>query len=710
MISEREAVAGPEVELQTEGIDRTRRVRRGEMLLLAGATLALSAVMFGFGLWGSGGNLAAPLDDTFIHLQYARQLVAGHPYEYNTGDPPSSGDSAFIYPFMLAPAFMVGLDGMRALLWADLLGVLAHVALVLMVYSLGYRLGGRVLALFAAWFVVLDGSLNWTFLTGMETGLYTAGLVAFFWVLARDEGQDRLWPLALVGSFLALIRTEGHVLASLACVLLLVYLWRTRGFSPRYLWLLVPAVVGLLPYAVNVAITGHWQYNTAAGKSIWYVPYAPLLENLANTVGYGLQAIKNFYLGLEVGRSPFTLMALPVAIAGAAVALRDARYRVLHVLMLVTLVGGFGLALLLPPLHFNRYFQPYNPLFWLYFSIGLVALATLVVRSVGTLRDSRAAYAWVWVAAAVLVLPQFFAYFFAFADSNRDIYYQQMAFSEWVRRYTPPDARIAVNDTGAHKYLSDRYVIDMIGLTYNDLRGSYFGGWGSVFDVLARLPEDRRPTHMLVHPNVFVNGLDESVSQSLLQPLYSITIRNPAISAGPVETLYTFDWGYAALDPAPTRLLSQGQQPLDTLNVGDLPDEAAHGYDTEARQPTTTDPKSIVTTTSYEDGGLSLSDSGRRHSGWEEFRVRSVPGKPLVLVSRTRLNPDTGQRLLVLANGRELDLWEVENERGPLWQEYEYTIPAEHVTSDTTTIRLDSTFDPGGPGFASYRYWAFAGE
>ena len=123
MISERQAVARPEVELRAEGDDRTRRERRRDMLLLMGATLVTSAVMFAFGLWGSGGHLAAPLDDTFIHLQYARQLAAGHPFEYNTGDQPSSGDSAFIYPFMLAPAFMVGLNGMRALLWADLLNV-----------------------------------------------------------------------------------------------------------------------------------------------------------------------------------------------------------------------------------------------------------------------------------------------------------------------------------------------------------------------------------------------------------------------------------------------------------------------------------------------------------------------------------------------------------------------------------------------------------
>jgi hypothetical protein len=362
--------------------------------------------------------------------------------------------------------------------------------------------------------------------------------------------------------------------------------------------------------------------------------------------------------------------------------------------------------------------MPYDFIFYLYVAMGTLYLASLLARRrvlrerarVGLVRTRSAGLALVVSCGLViLMLPQFISFFFAMSDSTRDIYYQQMTFSEWVRRYTPREARLGVNDAGAHKYLSDRYVLDLIGLTSNYMRGAYFGGWGTVYDRLARLPEEQRPTHLLIHPNVFLNGIDESVSQSLLDPVYSIRIQNPTITAGATEALYTIEWGQALLDASKAYLSRKDATPLDSLDVGDLEDEREHGYKPVGRLPSISEPKSIVTTAHYEEeNSFSLSESGRRHSGWEEFSVKSVPGRPLVVVSRSKLNPEAEQRLLVMANGREVGLWEVRNERGGQWQEYEYTIPAEYVTSDRTLIRIDSTFDPGGQGFASYRYWVYA--
>ena len=223
----------------------------------------------------------------------------------------------------------------------------------------------------------------------------------------------------------------------------------------------------------------------------------------------------------------------------------------------------------------------------------------------------------------LLCLPQFVGYFFAFGDSTRDIYYQQMTFSEWVRRYTPADARIAVNDTGAHKYLSNRYVLDLIGLTSNYMQGAYFSGWGTIFDRLSRLPEGERPTHMLVHPNAFVNGLDESVSQSLLKPLYSIRIQNPIITAGDTEVLYQIDWGAALLDPQGTYLLHKGETPLDTLNVGDLGDERAPRIQARRTEPSIADPKAIVTTAPYEESGFTLTGAAAATQAGRSLRQRA---------------------------------------------------------------------------------------
>lgn len=698
----------------TKEIDAVPRSQRADLLWLCAGTLVVTLVMFLFGLWGSGGRLAPPLDDTFIHMQYARQLAAGHPFEYNTGDPPSSGDSAFIYPFMLAPAYLLGLDGMRPLLYADLLNLVAHLSAVVMLYKLGFLLGGRPVALLAAWFLLLDGGLNWAFVTGMETGIYTAALVAFFYYWARDVQRARYAGVALAGVLTALLRPEGHILISIACVLTMLYLWREGRLSIASLLLLLPVLAGLLPYLVNLLLTGSWQFNTAASKSIWYVPHSPLHEKLSITAGYFISALKNIYLGLEVGRSSFPLLGAPLAVIGAGAALAGSRltpYRALHILMLTTLLGGIGLALLLPPLHFYRYNLPYNPFVWLYLAFALSWLVShfTSTRHPSPINHQPSTQHWIAGAAVtLLILPQFVGYFFAFGDSTRDIRYQQMEFSEWLKQNTPPDARIGVNDTGAHKYLSDRYTIDLIGLTDNHLRGAYFGGWGAIYDRLVQLPEERRPTHFLIHPNVFLNGIEESAAQSFLTPIYSIRIRNPIITAGDTEVLYKVNWEYALVDPTKTYVSKEGATPLDTLNVGDPDDEERHGYGIEGRQPSLPDPKSFVTTSNYEEHDFSLTESGRRHSGWEEFTVKSEPGKPLTIVSRTRLAQDASQRVLVYANGRQVTVWEAQNEQGGRWQEYQYTVPSEFITGDKTTIRLDATFDPGGPGFLSYRYWFYA--
>ena len=63
-------------------------------------TLAwLAAIVFALFVFRSmaftGGHRSAPLDDTFIHLQYASQIAHGHYYQYQTGDPATTGATSW---------------------------------------------------------------------------------------------------------------------------------------------------------------------------------------------------------------------------------------------------------------------------------------------------------------------------------------------------------------------------------------------------------------------------------------------------------------------------------------------------------------------------------------------------------------------------------------------------------------------------------------
>ena len=90
--------------------------------VIAGATF-LAYVLTS--LANGHGEFVMPLDDVYIHFQYARQMAAGQPYIYNPGLPATSGATSFLYPYVLAVGYLVGFQGLKLGLWAMIVGALA---------------------------------------------------------------------------------------------------------------------------------------------------------------------------------------------------------------------------------------------------------------------------------------------------------------------------------------------------------------------------------------------------------------------------------------------------------------------------------------------------------------------------------------------------------------------------------------------------------
>src|SRR6187401_3476688 len=97
------------------------------------------------------GLFVMPLDDVYIHFQYAKQMALGQPYIYNPGLPPTSGATSFLYPYMLAVGYLLGFQGLNLGLWAMLLGMVALACSCWLVY--------RLMLAFDAlhWLAVLSG-------------------------------------------------------------------------------------------------------------------------------------------------------------------------------------------------------------------------------------------------------------------------------------------------------------------------------------------------------------------------------------------------------------------------------------------------------------------------------------------------------------------------------------------------------------------------
>src|SRR5262245_11580568 len=149
-----------------------------------------------------------PLDDSWIHLHFARNLAEGLGFAYNPGAP-VAGSTAPLWTVLLAATGIV----LGASLWmAKVLGVVAAgVAAILTRRAAVAWSASRGAALAAAVALSWSGPLAWGALSGMEVAL-AAALVA---VALLAHARTRTALSALAAALAALARPEALILVPL---------------------------------------------------------------------------------------------------------------------------------------------------------------------------------------------------------------------------------------------------------------------------------------------------------------------------------------------------------------------------------------------------------------------------------------------------------------------------------------------------------------
>src|SRR6185503_16176292 len=111
----------------------TSRYFRYAPLGLATVCIASYAIR---GILAKAEHPAVPLDDAFIHFQYAKRLATGHFFSYVDGEGYSSGATSIVWPLLLAPLYLLGLRDLSIIWGAWFFGFLALGALALETYRL----------------------------------------------------------------------------------------------------------------------------------------------------------------------------------------------------------------------------------------------------------------------------------------------------------------------------------------------------------------------------------------------------------------------------------------------------------------------------------------------------------------------------------------------------------------------------------------------
>lgn len=623
----------------------------------------------------NGGTPAVPLDDSYIHFQFARSFATGHPFVYSPGAAPVPGATSLLWPLLLAIPQLLGVQGESIIPWAWAFG---FAALGLLAYETARAAEGLCdprLAWLAGVLVLSFSAHTWFAASGME-------VVPLAWLLMRSarraadwaEGdRRRLGELLLLALLTPLMRPEGALGSLLIATALGVSPSRQRVFA-----LMALACVGVPPL-VYFAFTGHATQTTTLVK---WLPFSPYLS------GSGLLAVVSanvslFFSTLLDGKqwsaafipehSKFVAwLALPALIVAGQLRMRNAR-----AWLLVALAFGILLPTTYDSFLWNRlrYLWPFAAP-WL---LGLTVLADQLGELAGLLwrRLSALGYG----VSALLIAALLSTFPFALYDlgvSARAISLQQVSLGKWAKDTLDPRARIGVNDTGAIGYFSERAVFDVVGLTTLGEARYWSSGPGSRFEHYERLPRSALPTHFIVYPGWF------AIPDLLGMCLAERTV-NASILGGTTMVACVADYSKLGSGERPSLLADWQREPVDTLDVADLESERSHDY-------------AIFSGVQADNLVLSngvVVDGARRNRQNDSFRLQLVPGGRLV----ARLGADTPVTVSLRCDGQMITSWTVSR---PDFEDHSLRLPR-NLKGGSARVEVTA----GSGSFSSAHYWSY---
>jgi hypothetical protein len=500
---------------------------RGRALSLGGPLAALGIGVAAF-VWktrqitGSIGAGAFPLDDSWIHMQFARNLAEGRGFAYNPGVP-VSGSTAPLWTLLLGGTFTV--FGAHPAL-AKALGL----ALTLGTACLAGRLAGlwtgdRGLGLLAAALTALAGPMVWGALSGMEVSLAALLLTASLLLRA----QDREGAAAVVLGLATLARPEA--------ILLLPLFWLSGPLTwHRGIKWLGPVAACLAPWvAFNLATIGSPLPGTAAAKVEGGLLGA--LAGLREPLATALLRRPGQYVA-EWARWLWRIDALlPLLLLPGLWWLARLRGRAVLIPACVLLAHPVAMALLAP--YRGPGFQEGR------YSIHLLPLALVVavVPLAGWLTPGRArrAAALALLAGVLAALPGA-ASRYAWAVENIEA--MQVGIARWVTDHTPPTARLGLNDVGAITYFSRREIVDVMGLVTPAILPFRREGETGVL----RFLEQACPDYLILFPDWFPTL---STMSDRFRPVYRVRLDHNTVAGADELVVYETIWSRWRADRQP---------------------------------------------------------------------------------------------------------------------------------------------------------------
>jgi len=400
-------------------------------------------------------------DDTYIYLQYAKNIASGNGFSFNPGEQ-SYGVTSPLWVIILTLPNLLGISAFWFAKFADLACALTSIFLFYRLACIFFK-DEIVAAASAAVFTLNAWFVRWSF-TGMETSFAVLLVVYIFLLYFRGRYSLMFFMLGLF----YLTRPEGFILSIVIFVVVVYKSIKSEEFNAfvlgKFILFTAIPVLAFLIFAEKSFDT--FVPNTALGKStltlspVIFIEQvkeitktlagAGLVEILLSMLTIAFIIIKRDFFGLK----PFLFWILSLAL--------------LYIITDADII--------------SRYLLIISPFLVI---IGLTSVS---------ITPKKRNLILTFVMIASVFYSQFI--FYKFVKPSTDDFTEGMnqcliPEGKWLNENTPENSQILVNDVGAIGYYSHRYIIDAAALINRDLELNR--------RIMSTPLEDRLVTHRLLN-------------------------------------------------------------------------------------------------------------------------------------------------------------------------------------------------------------------
>jgi tetratricopeptide (TPR) repeat protein len=405
-----------------------------------------------------------PIDDPWIHLTFAKNLIEYQSFSYFKNEMVTSGSTSPIYTIILSLGFIITKDEMTL---SYILGIFFFILSALSFYKLSSFEFAKenIFAILITAIFICDKWIAFISDSGMETTMYILILIACIYFYKERKAV----PFAVCLGLILWGRPDGVVfIGALAVDYFVINQFSKKNkelklFSKKDFTkiLIIAGSLIVLYFTFNMILSGSLLPNTYNAKLTYYSP-----EFRSRTD----------FLKFEVW-DYFTRGAYGIVMVGFIFSvfkllfdLTKKRYNqnLIYIVFIFALIFVYWYKL--PYAHrFGRYLMPAIPFFLLVSAIGFRDLAKLL----GSYFKSRnfAIVSGMIILSVILVLSikDYNENKRLYAEQCEYIFDRQVAAALWIRNNSQESDIIATHDVGAIGYYSNRKIVDVAGLITPEL-------------------------------------------------------------------------------------------------------------------------------------------------------------------------------------------------------------------------------------------------